>query len=312
MGNKILFFGKHIAILFLFFFLFLFVFQKKSNPGVGLDPSWVTALSEAHKYNYQFGKDIIFTYGPYGFSATNQYHPDTINLSLFAGLFLAIGFFTTFYLYFKSEHWLKTIVFLAILVFFIGLNLGFDSLAYIYLTINGYLLLNIHEPEKNYKLVLLLFPLGLLVLIKGTLIIGVTFVIFLSIVNSVLSKNFKTTFFLLIIPTVSMILFWIISNQDIKNIPSYFINTIPIISGYTEAMSYSLGSIFEPIFYLLGCFFLIYPLFREKKIEYLQILLFTGFLFLAFKTGFTRHDGHANTAANTLLFLSFIVPNKNI
>jgi hypothetical protein len=36
-------------------------------PTVGLDPSWQLALSKAHGQYLDWGKDIIFTYGPLGY-----------------------------------------------------------------------------------------------------------------------------------------------------------------------------------------------------------------------------------------------------
>jgi hypothetical protein len=37
------------------------------RPGTGLDPSWQAMLIHAHAQNLQFGRDIIFTWGPWGF-----------------------------------------------------------------------------------------------------------------------------------------------------------------------------------------------------------------------------------------------------
>ena len=36
-------------------------------PSQGLDPSWLIGLNIAYLKNFQFGKDIIFTFGPLGF-----------------------------------------------------------------------------------------------------------------------------------------------------------------------------------------------------------------------------------------------------
>ena len=45
--------------------LLLFQFPLPAKPGV--DPSWGMVLVYAHRHGLQFGRDITFTYGPYGF-----------------------------------------------------------------------------------------------------------------------------------------------------------------------------------------------------------------------------------------------------
>jgi hypothetical protein len=302
---------RNVALLFLFFFLFLFVFEKKSNPGIGLDPSWKTALHEAHKYNYQFGKDIIFTFGPLGFIYTKEFHPTTKNLSFATGLILALGFFFSFFLYFKSKIWIKTLAFLISLIYIYGVSFKLDSLIFIYLAVLGiYILENLTFIKSTY-VAFLSIPLGILVLIKGTFLIGVVFLIFIVTFGFLTIRSFKNAIILSLVPIFSLIFFWVLAGQSIINIPDYFMNILPIISGYSEAMNLVNGSIYEPIFYLLTSIILLYPLLKKIKANYLALLLLSGILFLAFKAGFSRHDGHAVVAANSLLLLSFIIPNKS-
>ena len=51
-------------------------------PRYGLDPSWVAVLGEAPVHGWRFGRDIIFTLGPYACTYTGQYHPATDHLML--------------------------------------------------------------------------------------------------------------------------------------------------------------------------------------------------------------------------------------
>ena len=41
----------------------------------GLDASWIAVLPEAFLRHWDFGKDIAFTYGPWGFAIVSHYHP---------------------------------------------------------------------------------------------------------------------------------------------------------------------------------------------------------------------------------------------
>src|SRR5207244_11236768 len=47
--------------------LALLLFQFPSPAKAGLDPSWGMVLVYAHRHGLQFGRDVAFTYGPYGF-----------------------------------------------------------------------------------------------------------------------------------------------------------------------------------------------------------------------------------------------------
>src|SRR4051812_26063643 len=47
-----------------------------------LDPSWMMILSRAFAGHWQFGKDVLFTFGPYGFLFSYFYDPHTYPLMI--------------------------------------------------------------------------------------------------------------------------------------------------------------------------------------------------------------------------------------
>jgi len=53
------------------FALWIFLVRLPVAPGVTVDPSWQEVLIRAHTQAWQFGRDIIFTYGPWGFLLGN-------------------------------------------------------------------------------------------------------------------------------------------------------------------------------------------------------------------------------------------------
>src|SRR5690606_27676607 len=61
-------------------------------PAMGLDPSWRLAINQAVVQGLHFGRDIIFTYGPYASIYTKTYHPGTDHLMMIGGLVIAIGY----------------------------------------------------------------------------------------------------------------------------------------------------------------------------------------------------------------------------
>ena len=50
------------------------LFVIESN---GVDPSWQMLLNEAVPHGWTFGRDLFFTYGPFGFIHARMYHPET-------------------------------------------------------------------------------------------------------------------------------------------------------------------------------------------------------------------------------------------
>jgi len=41
-----------------------------------IDCSWIRSIQEAFLHRWRFGTDIVFTYGPWGFSTQTGYHPN--------------------------------------------------------------------------------------------------------------------------------------------------------------------------------------------------------------------------------------------
>ncbi|MFH7611452.1 hypothetical protein RA272_28550, partial [Pseudomonas syringae pv. tagetis] len=81
------------------------------------------------------------------------------------------------------------------------------------------------------------------------------------------------------------------------DLPGYFIAQAPIVSGYTDAMSVS-GSLRDIVFYLLAAPVLMFLSVQRPVREYWYApVMVAAYLFVAFKSGFVRHDEHAFVAA---------------
>ena len=65
-------------------------------PEAGLDPSWVQALNEAVGLGRQFGRELVFTYGPMASVLTAQFHPATDTRMLIGGLFIYGAYVSVF------------------------------------------------------------------------------------------------------------------------------------------------------------------------------------------------------------------------
>jgi low affinity Fe/Cu permease len=69
-----------------------FIPFNPSMPTSGLDPSWTLAMNQAVAAHLVFGRDVIFTFGPYASGYTTLYHPSTDTMMMFSATLLVISY----------------------------------------------------------------------------------------------------------------------------------------------------------------------------------------------------------------------------
>ena len=96
--SQILVFIKSKYTYFILFFIASLIIPRHifNTPSFGLDASWQIAINLAIKENLKFGKDFIFTYGPWGFLATSL--PQFVSSYFIVPFFLYICFNATLFL----------------------------------------------------------------------------------------------------------------------------------------------------------------------------------------------------------------------
>jgi len=305
---------KNILFLIVFFLVAISVFVPvlPNMPWDGLDPSWAFGMNEAVAQGLSFGKKIIFTFGPYSSIYTRTYHPATDGLMIWGSLFFAIFFAIAAYLNFRHSGWLLWISFLA---FLSSAAYSLDALFIFYPMLVGvqvYYLANSIDSKKKLDIteialkVLLFAPFGLLPLIKISFFIICGTVSALTIALLTMKGRWKLSILILAIQLLALLFFWLFSGQSLLGLGDYFYGSILIITGYSEAMSID-GNPKEYLLYLLSVALLLIFLIREiQETVYNKlfiVLTFSITLFLCFKAGFVRHDGHA-VIAQTMIMLA--------
>lgn len=278
-------------------------------PQSGLDPSWQFGMNQAVAQKFVFGQDIIFTFGPYASIYTRLFHPSTDHLMMFGSMYIAIFFTIVAFLDFRKSTWILKLLFLI----FLSIAHNVDSLLFSYPLMVGVYVLNIKNFEldkKQYIILIILFSVfGLLPLVKGSLLLGCVGISVLCSIYALGKGNWKFIVIVFSTSIVSMCFFWVFSGQPLVALPMYFKSMSSIIDGYTEAMSV-FGSRSEIFFFILGSLIIIYNLSPDiKTLDFRKttiVFIFFFILFLAFKAGFVRHDGHANISGTTLLFAAIL------
>ncbi|SFS07851.1 hypothetical protein SAMN05216570_2322 [Dyella sp. OK004] len=289
-------------------------------PTSGLDGSWGYGMGEAVKNKLVLGKDLIFTFGPYASIYTSSYNPATYYFSLLGSVYLALSF-AILLLYLLAR---RSLLLSLLAIFFLSCNGGApDATLLLYpllLSLFVYRLtlpsddlesLNIGEGAVKYLIIALLFGvLGLIPLIKGSLLILAFAIGGLCAARFYIASNWRMTVVSVVAAAVSLLLFWLLANQPISGLPYYFMNMLPIISGYTEAMS-TKGKTSQISIYLIPWIFLTATIIMQRTLiwrnRFYLLAVFGLFLFMAFKAGFVRHDAHATIAASGIFLAGLAI-----
>jgi hypothetical protein len=284
-------------------------------PQPDLDSAWRYALNEAVARQMVFGRDIIFTLGPYACAYTGQYHPATDHLMLIGDTLLGLAF-ATGGLSLVSRGRIAYLLPLPVLIALVGRDAVLFSLPLLFLMVSVRVTLpDSHKwklPENWHvllSLALIMLALSLLPLVKGGHFLmsaslgGLGWLV-------LLRWRWRWALILGAVFVAGLIGFWLGAGQPLGALPTFFVAQMPILSGYSDAMSLT-GSSSDLIWYGTNASLMLFAslLFvapdtgLSGKAFCLGIALS---LFFVFKAAFVRHDVHAMIAADFVLLVSFL------
>ena len=299
---------------------FRFIPFNPSMPRFGLDGSWALAMDQAVAAHLVFGRDIIFTYGPYSSVYTAIYHQSTDVMMMFASTLLVISYcLALLYTIKTSPAWvlIPVVLFLASYwdreSFLITLPLAilFSTDRIVWSRSDE--LSPVERTLRGSAGLLMVAALALLPLVKGTYGLSVLALGSIALVV-VWRKNRATALSVVVLFLLFMAAFWQASGQPISALPRYFVAQQGIVSGYSSAMSLS-GDRAEVWYYSIAAFVTLAAglYWAAQQRQALSFLLLSGVcvaLFLVFKEGFVRHDGHAMIAGAAALLIGTLLASR--
>jgi len=270
-------------------------------------------LHEAFIKRLQFGRDIVFTFGPWGF-LYGGYHPAThwfavIAWAVLAGVFWWTGWRIARHC-FRNEllAWVWLMGFIGIIstkTIFLNIDVRL---------ISGVLLLwllhfFVEQRAFTVTQTLLVAALGLLSLVKFNLfVLMVAMALVVAVDNVVRQRRFP---WILPVFGASVLLFWTLAGQRLGSLGPFLVNSWRISSGYTEAMTLYRPQEWQDVSYFLVAAGLLAALagyvtwVRHRFTGAISLAGLGGLLFVIFKSGYVRHDGHEATAVLQLLLVSW-------
>lgn len=277
--------------------------RNPAFPGAGLDPSWLLSTDHAVRTGAVFGRDYVFTYGPYFRLVTRLFDPDRFGLvvayDLIVPLFLCapalrsrsvlgvLGVVGGLMLFAPSPD---ALIMTALLAVFLTAVMRRDLWAFAAVAVCGPLMLS------KLSLALVMPPL-------------------LILADARWAAERRAP---LLTPVLlaSMLASLLLAGQPLDALPAFASNSLAIILGYGRAMQLA-GPVGDLVFAVALCGltlllaasiqagraaerFTAPAISRANLVEAAPILAALGglvwFLFIAMKAGFVRQDAHATIA----------------
>lgn len=282
------------VICFVLSFISSFFLSGASAPIPDLDPSYQAVLEYARLQDDQFGRDIIFTYGPLGF----------LNSWVSQGLF---PFQRTIFALVWSGFvaWSATGVarqipgpmkFVFLVWFLVYSHVGLMEQHVFFVMLYGCTLL-IHDEKRRNSAVIVLTLFAFLALIKFTFFVAAAISVTLCALVQIIKRNYLFSIAKVVFFGTVFLTLWLTAGQQLGNLLPWIRGSLEITSGYTEAMA-----IFPKVRVLVCCLIAValylislWVIIRSGtlSINRVGILLITLiYVFLSWKHGFVRADIH--------------------
>jgi hypothetical protein len=305
-------FSRRLGELLLWLLLVFLTFSLPKSPTLELDDSWRMGLTYFLQQGFTFGRDVIFTYGPLGFLLGRTFTGELLWAHVVWQLLEAVVAATI--LLNLSRGLAGTARFFC-LAFFVLFGLGYeDALQTFLIVLLGWSI--IRQLACEFERVRVVAPggfLSLLAAIKFTNLMLGAFVVGIVIAFALLRRRFTPAWRLAAVFPGGFLFIWTACGQPIDAIPSYLLNSLDVSSGYQATMG--LPTPFAPFWKALAVIALLLGyvawFFRTQpdRLRSAALMLILGaFLYLNWKHGFVRADGHMLGFFYSVLLITVTFP----
>lgn len=286
----------------LFVLLVATLFSYPYYPSLDLDSSWAMALGQFFRDGLQFGPEVTHTFGPLGFLYGNTYSGLQFWSLIFWQL-LAASVFAIIIIH--SARLLTGIRRIIYLVFFLFLsNVQPDwmrqALYLMLIVMIGFELLRRSGEDWRPTTGLLMLCLALLANIKFTNLLLASVPVLIVGVWELFRGRWLIALRLVACFLAGFLALWMACGQSPYNLPVYLHNSWQISQGYqqtaglpTPEQPFWLG---VAVLVALSAYGLLYLLLNfDKSRTVSRFILLAAFIYLIWKHGFVRSDGHMFT-----------------
>jgi hypothetical protein len=283
-------------------------------------PSFPVSGNDAYKFatnqavadGLVFGREFVFTSGPYAAVRTRLYHPATDRLMMVGSTTFGLCYGIALVLLTWRTPWRLPLIGVLACTFLLVRS---DALFYSYPLLLMIAVYRATLPDglgwrlprtgvSTAAIVALFVALGLLPLVKGSFLAPAASASGASAWLFWHKRRTPLAGLAVVVPIVAGIAFWIGAGQPLEALPEFFRTTAAITFGYSDGMALP-GPRWEVVAYLAASAAILYALARKAtdpvSSRAFACVAYTTFLFVSFKAGFVRHDAHALTAGTAIL-----------
>jgi hypothetical protein len=283
-------------------------------PAASLDSSWKMVVQYAFDHSWQFGTDIIFTFGPLGFLSSGLFDPESYKWLVLLWTFHAVLLVATLSAL-APRGSAKLLVATVLLAVAGGAVFHHDA----YVIMSPFMLLVLYTTRPDSKWLIFGWSvfLAVLALSKFTIFPAALPILFLIALTDLL--RFRRLPLSLLSFTLSFFVLYRVSGQRFASLQPFFASVWDISSGYSHAMHVRgpASEIFA--FALIAVALLLCVLIVEVRrardehhwlaaVSLMLALLLS--VFVSFKSGFVRHDGHSLIAWGGLILASTVLAGR--
>ena len=267
------------------------------------DSAWALALNQAVADRLAFGRDVIYPLGPWGNVYAGQYHPATDAMTLSGAALVALAVAAGLCALVRgARRWL--LLLLPVLVATVALRDPVFVITPLLLVAVATAASRPLTPSHRWvdaATLLLAVTCGLLTLVKGTF--GTQSAVMSGLAALALAPRRRGLAALVLACYAgSIAAFWLGAGQRLGDLPAYIRTMVAVVAGYSEGLAVD-GPASDIVAYLSAAAALVALFWRGGAVRRGSLSLAAAVLltlFLAFKSGFVRHDEHALIAAGTL------------
>ena len=200
---------------------------------------WEACLGFAATHHLQWGRDIIYTYGPLGFLTTDYYWGGHFWLMFAWALGFSLVLTMVLLRFLRRTSWPVRVILCIALPFLTAprsCDLGLDPVYLFAITLFGMICLA-EEKTPISLLVISGCMLGLLGLVKFTFCLYCVVVLVAVVVGNCARGDGKRAGIIFFSALASFAMAWTLAGQSFGNIGLWFYRSLQIVSGYSSAMS---------------------------------------------------------------------------
>lgn len=257
---------------------------------------------------FKCGKDLLCVHGPWGIFFWQIYDPNTYGIVVATHVWIAltcVAISCEWALRFLKSAVVQFVFVIALILLF---SISIDCRVFALATF-AILLAGEKSDQTKYGYLVIVFTLGFLSLTKSSfLIVGIATTFLIGLIETFIQRRWPVG---LAIYLGSIVLFAAVARHDVVSLFSHVAETVLFSFAYNESFS-EFGPLEELlVFMALSAAYLLTTLLLEIRIVGKGgLLIVTGcaaVLFLAYKAGFSRHDGqHALIGYCALLAMAAI------